>query len=728
MHSLLLAATLLVGLHTGTKSDSVTIYRDAWGVPHLYSATEAGGYYGLGYVMAEDQLEYLLTLTVLARGEAAAALGPSQVGSDYASRLWRHAAESKMGFGKMSPELQRNYRAWVAGVTKWMTEHPDKTPAWAPKLEAWDPVTISRWILWLGYQAGEGLADCRRGGITLAAADQAGLDARQSLASNEWVVAPWRTADNALMMLSDPHGEVDGQFVYEFRMHAGRLAMAGFTVGAMPLLIQTEKVAWGMTTGAPDVADCYEVAVDPGNPRRFQFDGKPRDMIVRSTTIPVKGAAPVTRLMEYTRHNGILSPVVARVAGLAYVVSTPYMPDAGVFDDELYRMALSQSAAEVRAAMRTLGMFPQNVMVGDASGHSFYVRAGKVPKRPSGFDWKKPVAGNSSASAWLGIHPLEELVQVEDPPTGYMQNNNIAPDQMFIGSPLTADRYPAYVFNDQPGRTNSRARRAVEALSQAYRFTIDDAISLALDEKWMDTDRWQLALRRSLDRTPTRAAALSPAARTVVDRILRFDGQSRAGSVAALNFWYWREALGSGQGGLPLEVVEPAFLAADSIRPELAIRIIDALDTAVATMSRRHAGIDHPFGDVFRIGRGGASSYPVGGAGLVPDRLDKCETLTSWNHVCVMTLRAFTPMGAPDSLGRRHVTIGSRLLRLTVFTDPIQSFTIHNFGQSSDPASPHHDDQARELTSKRTVKPILFEKTALLPHVTSQRTLAVPPQ
>jgi acyl-homoserine lactone acylase PvdQ len=92
-----------------------------------------------------------------------------------------------------------------------------------------------------------------------------------------------------------------------------------------------------------------------------------------------------------------------------------------------------------------------------------------------------------------------------------------------------------------------------------------------------------------------------------------------------------------------------------------------------------------------------------------------------------MTLRAFTPTGEPDSLGRRHAAIGSRLLRLTVFTNPIQSFTIHNFGQSSDPASPHYDDQARELTSNRTVKPIYFEKSALLPHVKSERTLEVPP-
>ena len=725
------AAAVTLGLallsHTPSLAQTkATVYRDDWGVPHIYADTPPAGYYAFGYAMAEDQLDYLLTLALLARGELAAAQGPTHVVTDYTSRLWRHAEESKIGFAKMAPELQANYRAFVAGVTKWMAENSAKTPAWAPKLEPWDPVAISRWLLWLSYQAGEGLADCRRGGVKLAAADLTALDHRGTLASNEWILAPWRTADNVMMVLSDPHGGVDGQFVYEFRMRAGPIAMAGYAMGAMPLLVSTPRVAWGMTTGAPDVADCYEIEVDPTNPRRYLFDGKPQRITAEPITIAVKGAKPISRTLEYARLNGVLSPIVARAGTKAYAVSTAYMHDAGIFDDEVYRMVQAPNAAAVRDAMRTLGMFPQNVMVGDATGHSFYLRAGKAPKRPAGFDWSRPVSGNTSRTAWVGIHPLEDLVQITDPATGYMQNNNIAPDQMFLGSPLTKDRYPEDIFHDLPGRTNSRARRAVEALSSAYRFTTQDAIELALDEKWMDADRWRLGLERSLARNPARAAALSPAAKTVVDRILRFDGQARAGSVAALSFWSWRTALATQPGGPPLEVVEPAFLAADSIRSELADRFLAAVDTAVATMTRLHGGIDRTLGDVFRIGRGGVSSYPIGGVGLTAGDLSKCEGLASWNHVCVMTLRAFTP-GPADSTNRRPMIVGSRLLRLTIFTDPVQIYTIHNFGQSSRTDSPHYDDQVAKLTSARQVKSAYFEKADLLRHLKSERTLDVPP-
>lgn len=365
-------------------------------------------------------------------------------------------------------------------------------------------------------------------------------------------------------------------------------------------------------------------------------------------------------------------------------------------------------------------------MVGDAEGRSFYLRAGKTPRRPAGFDWSKPVAGNTSATAWLGVHPLDDLVQVENPITGYMQNNNIAPDMMFPGNPTTADRYPKYIFNDTPGRTNSRGRRATEALSAAYRFTVEDAIELALDEKWMDTEIWRAALKRSLDRQPERAAALTAAGRTLVDRILRFDGQARAGSAAALNFWHWRNAIAHQPGGLPLEVVAPAFRATDTIAAPLANRLLDAIDTAVVEITKTPGGIDRVFGDVFRIGRGGKSSWPVGGVSLVPRNRSACEGLASFNHVCVMTLRAFTA-DRPDSAGRYHAQIGSRLLRLTVFTNPIRSFTIHNFGQSSQPDSPHYDDQAANLTSPRRMKPVYFERSELIPRVRSEKTLEVPP-
>lgn len=63
-----------------------------------------------------------------------------------------------------------------------------------------------------------------------------------------------------------------------------------------------------------------------------------KTMMAREETIPVRGGGPVTVVFEYTRHNGILCPVVARRDGKAYVLCTAYMHDAGTMDEELYRL------------------------------------------------------------------------------------------------------------------------------------------------------------------------------------------------------------------------------------------------------------------------------------------------------------------------------------------------------------------------------------------------------
>jgi penicillin amidase len=39
------------------KQGQVTMFRDRWGMAHLYAAREEDGFFGLGYATAEDRLE-----------------------------------------------------------------------------------------------------------------------------------------------------------------------------------------------------------------------------------------------------------------------------------------------------------------------------------------------------------------------------------------------------------------------------------------------------------------------------------------------------------------------------------------------------------------------------------------------------------------------------------------------------------------------------------------------
>ena len=717
------------------SADQVTIHRDPWGVPHIIADTEEAGFFGLGYAQAEDQLEFILMMFLAGRGEMAAAFGEeptrgfggpptaNAIPTDMQSRMWRHVEEAQAGWERLTPQLQQNYTHYVAGMEAWMREHPDRTPDWAPDLEPWDPVVLSRFVLWPGYQAGQGLQDCARGGVQLAAIDRDAVAQSVHAASNEWILAPWRTRAGAMIVLSDPHGGIDGAFTYESRMHAGDLHAAGYSLGPLLILTHTRDVSWGMTTGAPDVADCYEIEVDPADSLRYRYDGEWRRMETHDVTIEVRDGDPVTHTLAYTHHNDVISPVVARQDGKAYVVSTSYMHTAGDFDQEVYEINQATSIAEVKQAMRRLGMFPQNVMFGDRHGDSWYIRAGRAPSRPDGYDWNRPVPGNTSATAWLGIHPLEDLVQLETPDAGYMQNNNIAPDVMLEDSPLTADRYPSYIYNDRPGRRNTRGVRAVDVLSGAWDFTFDDAVELSLDEMWVGTVAWQDALRPALNADLDRVQAAAPQFRTLAGRILGFDGHARQESRAAHAYLVWREQIFT----LPdLDDDARATLSdplweKDDVPAALLPRLLDALDATAAYMLDTYGTIDRTLGDVFRIGRGGRT-WPLGGLSIVPP--GRGGVPCALDLSCVFTLRAMSTFSPPDSLGLRHVEIGSRLLRLVQFTDPIRSYTLHNFGQSENPDSPYYVDQA-QLTSERRLKPTYFDTAELMNHVVSTKVLDV---
>ena len=70
----------------------VTIYRDTWGVPHIFGKTDADAAYGLAYANAEDDLQNMQDALLAARGKLASVYGKDQAPNDYMVHLfeiWR---------------------------------------------------------------------------------------------------------------------------------------------------------------------------------------------------------------------------------------------------------------------------------------------------------------------------------------------------------------------------------------------------------------------------------------------------------------------------------------------------------------------------------------------------------------------------------------------------------------------------------------------------------------
>ncbi len=277
----------------------VRLFRDSVGMAHLYADREQDAFYGLGYATGEDRLLQVLTWYVAVRGELAATFGaktpplpavPSSehrgagpledaVASDLNARRFQLLEIARRNLHLLPPQYLHDLEAYVAGLEAYMRSHADKTPAWAPRLEPALPLALLHFLVLEPAQ----VCDARRAqdkqSAPTASAGTATMGSGGLLAgSNAWAIAGARTADGRVLFESDSHGPIAayGTLFYPFRIKAGDLDVTVIApAGSVTFLFgYSPHFAWGITEGPRFPADCYRVAVEPGPPTQFQYDGR----------------------------------------------------------------------------------------------------------------------------------------------------------------------------------------------------------------------------------------------------------------------------------------------------------------------------------------------------------------------------------------------------------------------------------------------------------------------
>ena len=111
--SALLSAIVIVPCLAG----EVTIYRETWGVPHVYADSAAAAMYAHGVAQAEDRLDDILAVYLSARGEAASVFGERFIERDHMMRIARHAevARELLQPGAQPVPCHRLFLDWFRG-------------------------------------------------------------------------------------------------------------------------------------------------------------------------------------------------------------------------------------------------------------------------------------------------------------------------------------------------------------------------------------------------------------------------------------------------------------------------------------------------------------------------------------------------------------------------------------------------------------------------------------
>jgi acyl-homoserine lactone acylase PvdQ len=682
-----------------THAADTTLYRDTWGVPHIYADDESAGMFALGYAQAEDRLEDIYLAIRTGIGRLAEVKGKDFIQQDYMMRL-THNDTLHAPYLESAPEtLRKNLTAFTAGIQAYIDEHPDEAAEVAIPIEPWHPLAVGRAMI-LRWPIGTMMDDLKNGG-----------DRKQpAMGSNQWAVSPKRSADGSAILLSDPHLTWEGLAVlYEARFHAGELHMNGFYLIGSPMLAigHNQRVGWALTTGGPDTSDVYRIKFRLAPRPEYEYDGEWKPITIESYTIPVANGEPITKQAFFTHLGPVISEPDLK-SGVAYVGASPYLEQTGLYS-QFYRMAKSRDVTEFNRILGEHQYNEQNVMSADVNGNISYVRNGATPIRPDGYDWSRPVDGTTSATAWKGIHPQSDLVGIMNPPQGYMQNCNISPANMMIDSTLTPDKYPTYIYNVSWDKNNPRGRRTVELLEADPSVTAEDALSIVFDVYDRLAPRWQKELQSAYEAAADTYRDNQELQRAV-QAILAWDGHYTKESTATVLFKFWRLRCGEQIDLSPIGREEP-------LSEESRTKMLELLDQMIRELTTRYGKWDVPWGQVHVVGRGGIY-FPVDGADYSSGDKEGNFSETLIDVRCTEL---------KDRPGIQVANSGSMAMILMFFDkDGVRSYTCTPWGQSAHPESPHYIDQAAALYSQRRMKSAWWTMDDLRPNIESTKQWQYP--
>ena len=646
---LLVAAAMWMG--AAVDPTSVTIYRDTWGVPHIYARTDAGAAYGLMYAQAEDNFWQLETDYIAALGHAAEVEGERRLQGDLLVLAWETEARAKAAYRSAGPKLQALCDGFADGVNRYLATHPQTRPR---LLTHWEP-----WYILADEMrgpAGTGITAAERAlafpVLSEAAATAEPAEADQDEGSNMWAIAPWRTTTGHAMLLINPHvGFFGGGQRYEAHLHSDEgLDVSGFAILGTPYIRSGHNryLGWSHTNNYASTTDVY---LEP------LAGCKEWTVEVRVKT--ERGVETRRAKLRTTRHG----PVVGIRGDRALAVRAVGV--AGGVMEQRWAMARAHNLREFQAAMARTTLTGSNTIYADRAGNIWYLHGNAIPRRPAKFDWTKPVDGSDPETEWQGLHKLSELPQVLNPKSGWVQNCNSTPFLTTEGAenPRAAD-YPAYMA-PEPDTPRSRRSRAI--LAGTRRFSFAEWAAVAMDTKI------GLAAQKIPELLASYRAKPAPGVADLVAELERWDQVARIDSVATTLF---------------IRIANSPDMVGDLERVRASLE---------ATWGTWHV----PWGEVNRLQR-------VHSSGTAEPFSDARPSVAVPGAPSFSgTVFTFGTREVADQK-RWYGVVGDTYVSVVEFAkEPVARSLLVN-GQSADAASPHYTDQA-PLYSAGTFKEAWFK-------------------
>jgi acyl-homoserine-lactone acylase len=689
------------------QAKQVNIIRDNWGIPHIYGKTDADAVFGLLFAQCEDDFKRVEMNYIEKLGRMAEVKGEEELKNDLYVRLIIDSAEAVADYKRSPAWLQKLLNAYADGINYFLYTHPQVKPGLLNRFKPWYQ------LLWTDGSIGAiSTGDVTEGdvenfylGADAPVAVNKDLFEEQNIGSNGFAVAPSRTESGNAILYINPH--VTFYFRPEVQMASEEgLNVYGAVTWGQFFIYQgfNDYCGWMHTSNNVDVADLYIEKISKKN-GKFFYEYNKKLLPVKEKQITLRyetdGGVQTKVVTAYYTHHG---PVMAKRDGqwisvrgynrsLTSLIQSWQRTKAKGFEDYKKNMALLANTSN-------------NTVFADNKGNIAYWHGDYVPRRDKKYNWAKPVDGTITATEWKGLHPLDEIVHVYNPASGWIQNCNSTPFTVSGSSSPKKENYPFYMA---PDGENFRGVNAARVLENEKSFTIDKMIAAGYDRKLSAFEILIPALVNSFEKNISPGDSLYQQLAEPVRILKEWDYNTAENSVATTIAIEWAQKLTT---TLQRIYIDEGWDDQVSLVKKFAVtatkdELFPPLVSVINELKMKFGKWDVAWGEVNRYQRISADinqkyndeqpSLPVGFASA------------AWGMLPSYNSRYY------PGTNKRYGVSGNSFICAVEFGKKIKARSLLAGGESGDPSSSHFTDQL-EMYTKGKFKDVLFYKEDVLKH------------
>ncbi|SHJ12449.1 Acyl-homoserine lactone (AHL) acylase PvdQ [Hymenobacter daecheongensis DSM 21074] len=681
------------------QARQVTIVRDTWGVPHVSGKTDADAVFGLLYAQCEDDFARVEDNYITAIGRRAEVEGEAALYEDLRARLFMDSTQAISIYQKSPAWMRQLLDAFAAGTNFYLYSHPTVQPRLLRRFRPWMPLMFSEGsiggnISVVSVERLKAFYSQKKSSSWLHT-DFEKQD-REPTGSNGFAIAPQRSASGHALLLINPHTSFYFRPEVQMTSAAGLNAYGAVTWGQF-FIYQgfNEHCGWMHTSSYADSMDEYLETIEKTKTGFVYRYGKQRRPVqVGKVALAYRKDGQLLRrdFTTYRTHHG---PVVGQKDD-AHWVTVRMMDTPLEALEQSYLRTKATDYASFREVMKLNGNASNNTVFADSKGTIAYWHGNFMPRRDPRFNWDEPVDGSNPATEWRGLHNVDEIVQVRNPASSFLQNCNATPFTVAgPGSSPDRAKYPAYMA---PDAENYRGLNAVRVLTRKKAaFTLDTLIAAAKDPYLTAFDDLLPPLLAAYEAAP----APAPDEAEAVALLRNWNRCYAKASVAQTLAIHWAEKLQqlARPRAAPDQVFSQLSYNAFTLQHTTAQEKRTALAAVLAELTRDFGTWRLPWGEINRYQRL---------TGRIQETFDDRQpslpvafASSAWGSLAAYGSRTY------PGTKKRYGNVGNSFIAVVEFGPRVRARSVLTGGVSSHPDSPHFLDQAA-LYCEENFKEVLF--------------------